>query len=71
MWKKPTVVAMIVTGAVVMGMSTTPRTASADEGDRCGGNVQPTCRKIETCAQAPGTDTKVCTRDFYYFPAAE
>jgi hypothetical protein len=71
MWKRPTVVAVISAIAVAMGMSTMPRTASAEEGDRCGGNVTPVCRKIEVCAQMPGTDTKVCTRDFYYFPNAE
>lgn len=71
MWKRSAVAAITLTVALMMGLSTMPRTANADEGDRCGGNVSPVCRKIEVCVQAPGTDNKVCTKDFYYFPADE
>ena len=68
MWKRPAIAAAAVITALAMGLSTTPRTARAEEEpDRCGGRTEPTCRKIEACVQIPQTEIKTCTKDYYYF----
>lgn len=71
MLKRPAFLILFATLAVAMALPTTPRTASAEEGDRCGGHVEPRCRTVETCAQIPQTDVLTCTTNYYYFPDAQ
>jgi hypothetical protein len=71
MLKRLTMTTLLAAIAIAAGLTTRPRTAAAEEGDRCGGHVTPVCRKVELCAAVPASDTKTCTRDYYYFPDAE
>lgn len=50
-------------------MAVSPKVASADEIDRCGGMEKPLCSEVKTCAGLQGT--KICTIDYYYFPSAQ
>jgi hypothetical protein len=71
MLRRLTMAGLLAAIASVTALTTQPRIAVADEGDRCGGHVTPVCRKVELCAAVPASDTKTCTRDYYYFPDAE
>src|SRR5215217_1748115 len=47
MLKRLAIAALFAAIAMAADLTTNPRAAAAQEGDRCGGHVTPVCRKVE------------------------